>query len=319
MQSGCGCHDKDGAFTASQMGTLERPRYSPGLILVDSDLTTAVNYTRDLNRLLFRSLFGCGVICGLDVTVKVDCDLVVTVNPGLALDGCGDPIHLTGQLPIKLGKRAGVLVDCGSEELPKHRDFWVIACSREKNCAPRSLVCDDECDGGTQTTRTRSGVEISVSFEPPQCGCSSGIFGDKPNGDELAKLAAKMRDMQKGRLAAKPTDDTTEPRRHDPDISADCPPDCGCGTACSCGCCVVLAWVHWFEDEKEPRWRPLHQGVRRFVRPALTPDPKWDYDADVAKPKANGAPSDAEPKDATAGRTKKQAPPRPGNAEPPNK
>src|SRR3954470_3565801 len=94
--------------TKTVAGLLERPRYSPGLILQDADLTSAVDYTRELSRLLFRSLFGCGVVCGLRVTVDTDCDLEVTVAPGLALDGCGDPVQLTSPVTTTLGERDGV-------------------------------------------------------------------------------------------------------------------------------------------------------------------------------------------------------------------
>jgi hypothetical protein len=48
----------------SMKGSLIRPTYSPGLLLEDDDLTAGVSYTRGLTQLLFRSLFGCGVICG---------------------------------------------------------------------------------------------------------------------------------------------------------------------------------------------------------------------------------------------------------------
>lgn len=279
MHSGCDCHSRDGSgvVPAVNMGVLERPRYSPGLILEDSDLTAAVDYTRELNRLMFRSLFGCGVICGLDVHVKVDCDLVVTVKPGLALDGCGDPLQLTGQATIALGKRAGVLVDYGSKDPPRHADFWVIACNKEKACAPRSLVCDcDDLDCGTQPTRIRSGVAISVVFEPPQCACGCGLFARKPLPATLDRLAENLLHPVQSYLkdetapsSGRGCDECHDAHNHDPA----CAPDCGCGTACSCGCCVLLAWVHWFPNEPEPRWVPLHAGVRRFVRPAMICDP----------------------------------------------
>jgi hypothetical protein len=281
MSSGCKSHDGDGHAATPAMGILERPRYSHGLILNDADLTSAVDYTRTLNRLLFSSLFGCGVICGLEVTVKVDCDLVVTVNPGLALDGCGDPIHLVGQAQVKLPRR-DVLVDCGAKDPPNRQDFWVIACNKEKYCAPRTLICDgDELDCTSQPTRIRSGVVISVSFEPPHCGCSCGTFAGKPNTSRLAEMAQQLRSAQQDRSTdAKWTDDLQSysercHRAHYTDPA--CPPDCGCGTACSCGCCVLLGWVHWFRDEPEPHWVPLHHGVRRFVRPVLMADPRWDY------------------------------------------
>ena len=89
MTQNCNCHGSGGQDSQTVAAILERPRYSPGLILEDSDLTAAVDYTRGLSRLLFRNLFGCGVICGLTVKIDTDCGLNVTVSPGLALDGCG--------------------------------------------------------------------------------------------------------------------------------------------------------------------------------------------------------------------------------------
>src|SRR5690242_16027655 len=76
-------------------GSLVRPRFEPGLLLLDEDLTAIVDHTRALSRLLFRSLFGCGVVCGFKVTPQVACgNLSVTVDPGVALDCRGDPIEM---------------------------------------------------------------------------------------------------------------------------------------------------------------------------------------------------------------------------------
>lgn len=275
MSGGCNCHDDDGQSAAPVMGVLERPRYTPGLILEDSDLTAAVDYTRGLNRLLFRSLFGCGVICGLDVTVKEDCDLVVTVNPGVGLDGCGDPIHLTGQARIRLGKRDGVLTD--DESAPRTRNFWITACNREKYCAPRTLVCDgDDLDCSSQPTRIRSGVEVSVSFETPKCGCRCGTFPENPNAAKLDRIAKGLRDGQRDEWE-EISGDYAERCHEDHYKKADCAPDCGCGSACSCGCCILLGWAHWSDDEPDRGWQVYHFGVRRFVRPALIPDPRRDF------------------------------------------
>ena len=48
---------------------------------------TADGYTRELSRLMFRSLFGCGVICGLVVKPEPKCGQdSITVACGLALD-----------------------------------------------------------------------------------------------------------------------------------------------------------------------------------------------------------------------------------------
>lgn len=281
MSRDCSCHGAESRGTGTLIGLLERPRYSPGLILEDSDLTSAVDYTRELNRLLFKSLFGCGVICGLEVSVGGDCGLEVFVSPGLALDGCGDPLHLTGTGKIELGRKDGVLPPPGKKGPPERvKDFWVIACAKEKQCAPRELVCDgDDLDGTKQATRTRLGVEISISFDPPECVCGCLKLGDATPDQRARDLTAiygrEAKSAAKQTIQYKCGQDRF--RCHEAHYTVtDCPADCGCGTACSCGCCVLLAWVHW-EGEEDGRWLVLHKGVRRFIRPCLIDDPiKWE-------------------------------------------
>src|SRR6266545_2269266 len=112
---------------------LLRPRFSPGLLLRDDDLNQSVDYTRDLSRLLFRSLFGCGVVCGLVVKAVFDCGkLIVTVGQGVALDCHGDPIHVPEPQPIPIDPSCGV-------EIP--RKAWVVIRRTEKCCAPRPAAC----------------------------------------------------------------------------------------------------------------------------------------------------------------------------------
>ena len=67
--------------------TLVHAKFGPGMLLQHEDLEQLNIYTRELNRLMFRSLFGCGVVCGLVVGTDVKCGKVsVTVGSGLALD-----------------------------------------------------------------------------------------------------------------------------------------------------------------------------------------------------------------------------------------
>jgi len=240
-------------------GLLERPRYSPGLILQDSDLTAAVDYTRELNRLLFRSLFGCGVICGLDISVEEKCGLQVTVRPGLALDGCGDPVQLPSAVTITLDEKDGVIADDGNA--PRVRDFWVTLCGKEKLCAPRAILCDaDEEDGAPQATRIRSLAEVSIDFERPHCVCECSAPGERLNDQELDALARQLLRQNDGAYDGLP--DCHEDHNH----KLDC--------RCDCGECVLLGWVHWFADGG---WGVLHRGVRRFIRPMLiAPDPIED-------------------------------------------
>ena len=176
MTQNCNCHGSGGHLSQTVTAVLERPRFSPGLILEDGDLTAAVDYAREFNRLLFRNLFGCGVVCGLIVTVSERCGLTVTVNAGLALDGCGDPI----QLP----KPAVIMINDNMAEEWKRQSakqqFWVILCGKEKYCRPRSIVCEsDEFDGVAQPTPIRALSEVSTIQTkegelPCVCGCLRG-------------------------------------------------------------------------------------------------------------------------------------------------
>jgi len=264
MTQNCNCHGSGGQYSQTVAGILERPRYSPGLILEDSDLTAAVDYTRSLSRLLFRNLFGCGVICGLTAKVDVECGLKVTVSPGLALDGCGDPLQLPAPVTIAFDKRK-------ADELGKAGgSFWVTLCGKEKLCQPRALVCEaDDYDGVTQATRIRSLSEVSISFEEPECvcGCQSA----------RAKAEAAERDAATGGANAGRVPPTGDPCHAEHEARVDCAEECGCGTACDCGCCVLLARASFVNGA----WAVQHKGVRRLVRAALVVD--------------RGAPGDAQP------------------------
>jgi hypothetical protein len=269
MTQDCSCHGSGGKHSQTVPSTLERPRYSPGLILEDSDLTSAVDYTRNLTRMLFSNLFGCGVICGLGVSVSTDCGLEVRIAPGLALDGCGDPVQVPRPLTISLDKN--------ELERLQHKSFWVVLCGKEKYCAPRSLVCDsDDFDGLTHATRIRALAEVSLAFEKPECvcECQPGVPVKPP---VKAQAAAQS---QAG--VALPVDSNGRDRpqsdeidcHHDHETRVECVADCGCGSACSCGCCILLARIEFGTDAQgRDGWIAVNRGVRRFIRPKLLADP----------------------------------------------
>jgi hypothetical protein len=223
---------------------LVRPRFAPGLVLEDVDLTAGVDYVRTLTRLLFRSLIGCGVVCGLKVTVKAGDELAVTVDPGLALDGRGDPIQLVKPITVTLPPTDNVLAARNGAGTPPERpQLWVVLCGGEQNYARRELVCEaDDLDGAAEPTRIRGTAQVAVLFERPKCLCA---YVPPAAGE-----------------------------------TGDCAPDGGCGAGCDCGCCVLLARLEWLDSGKE--WRAVHEGERRFLRPVLGPDPLKDRESGKA-------------------------------------
>ena len=263
MTQNCNCHGSGGQYSQTVAAVLERPRYSPGLILEDSDLSSAVDYTRALSRLLFRNLFGCGVICGLTVKIDVECGLNVTVAPGLALDGCGDPLQLPAPVTIAFDKRkADQLGTAGT-------NFWVALCGKEKLCQPRALVCDaDDYDGATQATRIRALSEVSILFEEPKCICGC------PAPDASASAAPAQPALASAAAAGAVQPAAGRDPCHDEhEARVDCAEECGCGTACDCGCCVLLAKATFAVGaDGNGSWTVQHKGIRRLVRAALVAD-----------------------------------------------
>src|SRR5258707_4981301 len=92
--------------SAKGVSTLARAKFGPGMLLQHDDLEQINVYTRELNRLMFRSLFGCGVVCGLVVEATEDCGIVtVMVGSGLALDCQGNPIYVPQAQPASIDRK----------------------------------------------------------------------------------------------------------------------------------------------------------------------------------------------------------------------
>lgn len=234
-------NSKDNAYQISGKSRLIRPQFSPGLMLQDDDLTQAVEYSRDLNRLLFGALFGCGVICGLKVSLQYVCkELKIQVTKGTALDGRGDPIYVPEPQLIALTSSCLKVPERGLVAIRR----------RELRCDPRDPVCapEDE-DGNAVFTRLRDGFEIRLAGKDDFAACSCV---DPKSAD--------------GKADASPTCYAAH-------RAGEC--DCDCSTEW-----VVLGWFEKIPSAKEAEDAPAatfplmaDHRVRRFIRPRLMDDP----------------------------------------------
>ena len=218
----------------SQQGlsSLQRPRFEPGLLLEDEDLTAGVDYTRDMVRLMFRSLFGCGVICGLKVEGRLICNnsqLEITIGKGLALDCMGDLI----QIP----KAQTLRYDPECEPLPPK--IWVAVCYIEKCCRPRDISCSPDDDSHVVHTRTHGGFEIRLYSQMPECACSC----EKPLAETQDICACYEAHM-----------------------------DGECACECGCTCVVIgVVDTKMPEDSREAEGNlPVDWNMVRRIRPILT-------------------------------------------------
>jgi hypothetical protein len=134
--------------------SLIRPKYSPGLLLEDHDLTLAVDYARALNRMLLRAMLGAGVLCGLRVTADAsNCCVHITVRRGIAIDASGALIELKSD--------AKVSIDVGCENRTATLNFAIVIERTQRPCEQRDISCSDD-DGATVATRLVDGYAIHV-------------------------------------------------------------------------------------------------------------------------------------------------------------
>lgn len=237
--------------------TLARAKFGPGMLLQHDDLEQLNVYTRALSRLMFSSLFGCGVVCGLVVAAKIDCGKVtVSVAPGVALDCQGDPIHVPQRQALVLDP------DC-DPDLPG--PLWVVLCGGAKCCAPRTSMCSSDDDElPSVCTRERDYFEIRIVRTEPQCACACLEPEPRPEPDAAGRTPGRPDNACRCVNPAHPC----YADHYAGICGCDCE-DCANG-ACDC---VLLARLDKDKDAANTGWTVDHR-VRRFVRPVLMRDPQ---------------------------------------------
>ena len=72
-------------------------RYQDGMVVTADDLDTAMRYPVSLLRTILRAHFGCGVVCGFELSkneVGEGASRKICISPGAAVDCNGHPIEL---------------------------------------------------------------------------------------------------------------------------------------------------------------------------------------------------------------------------------
>lgn len=260
--------------------TLVRPRFSPGLLLQDSDLNSAVDYGRSLLQLMLRNLFGCGVICGYGVTATVDtCNILrVTVASGLALDCLGNPIELNTSQTLEVACKCAPDLPC---------EIWVAIRRRECNSSPREVSCTPEDNtSATVCTRICDGYEIRLFTELPECVCGCACKPTSgPPSDGCCSSAStertpeELKRLERLKLRQQKWEECDEEERKQrfremQSGARGCDQDHRQGV-CNCSCCcdwVLLAELVCCEDKGEKRRYLVDHSVRRYIRPVLSFD-----------------------------------------------
>jgi hypothetical protein len=252
---------------------LLRATFEGGMLLQHEDLEQLNIYTRDLSRLLFRSFFGCGVVCGLVVTTGEDkCGRPsITVGSGLALDCGGAPIYVPKDQILLIDEQ------CDPAAIPG--TLWIVLCGfskPSKPCGRCTSMCgpDDEYQKPI-CSRERDWFEIRIVKDDPQCVCrcpESQPGGDQGMRQGWSEYSPPAEQLIHAAQKSRSTTDCWCVDPNDPCYADHYAGKCGCKCDSDCGCCDCVLLAKLTNDGKG-NWNPDHS-VRRFIRPVLMRDPR---------------------------------------------
>jgi hypothetical protein len=164
-----------------------RPRFFAGQLLTEDDLQSLEDYVLAKNRLHNRHLFGSGVVCGLEVLCDPCGGGHVTVQPGYALDCCGNDIVLACKLSLDINAMVRDLrrdqlggYDCGDpcadqqNKLDKVENplreycLYVSYCESESDpVSPYAL--DEPCNAQScEASRVCEGIRFELRCPKPE-------------------------------------------------------------------------------------------------------------------------------------------------------
>ena len=152
----CGCSGTDCA-TCQDQGYV-RPLFFAGQLLTEDDLQQLTDYVVAKNRLRARYLAGSGVVCGLEVNCEPCDGGKVIVNPGYALDCCGNDIILSCPKTLDINQMVREL---------KIKLRGGYDCTDPCAGANTKTPCGETSTSGTQTSSTSRAQNGGLNPPPP--------------------------------------------------------------------------------------------------------------------------------------------------------
>lgn len=137
--------------------------FTDGMVVNAGDLDTAMVYPLEVIQVLIRAYFGCGIVCGLELTKEPDTaadakTFCVTIAPGVALDCNGFPLQLKDGIKIDLKPDP-----CAGVDYPM---CVCIAISRTNSpTAPRKNGCDDSNGNATSSYARKAELVRIKAFD----------------------------------------------------------------------------------------------------------------------------------------------------------
>ncbi|MDH3445863.1 MAG: hypothetical protein OEN50_18205, partial [Deltaproteobacteria bacterium] len=163
----CACGDV-GCATCRNQGFV-RPRFFAGQLLTEEDLQKLIEYVVAKNRLHNQRLWGDGVVCGLEVSCNPCGGGTVRVNPGYALDCCGNDLVL---------------------ECPQDLDINAMVRDLKRNLLG-GIDCGDPCPPLKKKELAGAEDPFSIASSNPSTGTSILVSPDSNVGLEENEAVPK--------------------------------------------------------------------------------------------------------------------------------
>jgi hypothetical protein len=171
-------HNNIGNSNVISWPLLKRNNYFYGKLLTVEDYQTEQNYFINKQRLINRTLFGVGIVCGLEVTADKSAG-IIRLSEGFALDGYGREIVLPKQMVWNLNRKYT------PKEVGKTRDLFVWIRYDENMTDPVPVVGDS----GMGFNMITEGSKIEVDWAPPESSSIDKVVLAKvtveTNGDKI--------------------------------------------------------------------------------------------------------------------------------------
>ncbi|MEO1364982.1 MAG: hypothetical protein AAFU86_14555, partial [Pseudomonadota bacterium] len=182
-----------------------RNNYFTGKLLVERDFTDEQTYVRDKIKNHHKHLHGTGVVCGLELTAHPNpaCrDHLVVLNPGSAIDCCGNDILVAAPETVDLTQAPAIAALIADDDGAAHT-VQVRLCYRE--CPTEEVpVLFDECgcdDTQCAPNRILESYDLEVVIDPDFPTFPPGQPGLDWSGTlAIARAAHLVVDAVRGRL-----------------------------------------------------------------------------------------------------------------------
>ena len=157
-------------------GALKRVNYYMGQLLTVEDFKQEQKYHIEKHRRHNRCLHGCGIVCGLEVSVEEN---MICVSPGFALDCMGNEICVYQAAKLRMPQRENATY-AGIRYTERKTDPVPL---------PGTPTAEEE---EMQYKRREEGFEITFDSENPFVKHRRGKFGWLPCGTSHAIPLGKL-------------------------------------------------------------------------------------------------------------------------------